>query len=262
MATVAAGVIADPRRYEECFWWLVRDTAGKVVGAAFRTTPHVLGLGPMPNGAATAIAEYVVNADAELPGLIGLPVLVGAFTDAFTASVGRGAPRFRIERRDVLYAVDRLIPPTVPGEAGVATEADLVLAEAWLADFATEIDGARPEPDEASRAALLGVLRDGRLHWWRDRGEIVSMAGHNVTVTARGVGVTRVGPVFTPRSKRRQGYAAGVTAAVTARLLDAGSRVMLFADESNATSNAVYRSLGYQPVDVLVLARAHAVSAA
>jgi predicted GNAT family acetyltransferase len=37
---------------------------------------------------------------------------------------------------------------------------------------------------------------------------------------------------------------------------------MLFADESNATSNAIYRSIGYRPVDVFVLARAHARSAA
>jgi hypothetical protein len=167
----------------------------------------------MPSAAAVAIARHLVDTDVELPGLIGLPALVSSFADAFASSVGPGAPRFLVERRDVLYTAGRLIAPTVPGEADVATEADLVLAESWLGDFAEEIDGARPKPDEASRAALLGVLRDGRLHWWRDRGEIVSLASHNVTITTHGVGVTRVGPVFTPRSTRRHGYAAGVTAA-------------------------------------------------
>lgn len=80
------------------------------------------------------------------------------------------------------------------------------------------------------------------------------MAGHNMTVSTPGARVTRVGPVFTPRSQRRRGYAAGVTAAVTAGLLDQDSSVMLFADEANATSNSVYQSLGYQSVDVFVLA--------
>ena len=37
MATVAAGVLAGTQRYEECFWWLVRDATGTVAGAAFPT---------------------------------------------------------------------------------------------------------------------------------------------------------------------------------------------------------------------------------
>jgi hypothetical protein len=261
MSTVATSVIDDPRRYEECFWWLVRDAAGTVSGAAFRTPPHMLVLGPMTPLGAEALAVHAADASPALPGLIGPPQLVGAFVESFASKVGHGAPTFVPTRRDVLYTADRVIMPSVPGEDAVATEADLALAETWVGDFTEEIDGARREPDAASRAALLGVLRAGRLRWWRDRGEIVSMAGHNLTIATPGTNVTRVGPVFTPTQRRRHGYAAGVTAAVTAGLLGAGSTVMLFADEANATSNSVYRSLGYQAIDVFEVASASETNA-
>jgi hypothetical protein len=260
MATVATGAIDHPKRYESCHWWVVRDASGQVAGAAFRTAPHVLGLGPMAEDAARAVARDLAGAGGELPGLVGQPQLVSAFLDEYSAVLAGQAPGFATTRRDVLYTVDRVAVPEVPGEAVVATEADLELAESWYGDFAEEVDGARGEATEASRAAMRASLRAGRLCWWRDRGETVSMAGHNLTISTPGTSVTRVGPVFTPMSHRRHGYAAAVSAAVTADLLDRGSRVMLFADESNATSNGVYRALGYRAVDTLVLATARAGS--
>jgi hypothetical protein len=260
MATVATGAIDHPQRYESCHWWVVRDASGQVAGAAFRTAPHVLGLGPMPEDAAVAVARDLAGAGGELPGLVGQPQLVNAFLDAYSSVLARRAPRFVTIRRDVLYTVDRVAVPAVPGEAVVATEADLELAESLYGDFAEEVDGARGEANEASRASMRASLHAGRLCWWRDRDEIVSMAAHNLTIATPGTSVTRVGPVFTPMSHRRHGYGAAVSAAVTADLLGRGSRVMLFADESNATSNGVYRSLGYRAVDTLVLATARADS--
>jgi hypothetical protein len=254
MATAATGAVADTHQYDECFWWLVRDAASQVSGAAFRTAPFVLVLGPMPDAAVTAIARHAALIDVGLPGLLGKSDQVEAFVGELSSIQGLDAPSFITARRDVLYTVDRVNVPAVPGRAEVATEVDLALAESWLSDFEREINGARREANDERRAALLGGLRQGRFHWWRDQGEIVSMAGHNVTIATPGARTTRVGPVFTPKTHRRHGYAAGVTAAVTAELLDQGSSVMLFADEANLTSNAVYRSLGYRPVDVMALA--------
>jgi len=74
----------------------------------------------------------------------------------------------------------------------------------------------------------------------------MDVAGRNVTVA----GVSRVGPVYTPPEHRRQGYAAGVTAACTQHALDTDAdQVILFTDVSNPTSNGVYRRLGYRPVE-------------
>jgi predicted GNAT family acetyltransferase len=56
--------------------------------------------------------------------------------------------------------------------------------------------------------------------------------------------------VYTPREHRAKGYAAAATTAVTRAALDAGAAdVVLFTDLDNPTSNALYRRLGYTPIE-------------
>ena len=65
---------------------------------------------------------------------------------------------------------------------------------------------------------------------------------------------TRVASVYTPPEFRRRGYAGAVTAAVSQAALDAGAaEVLLFTDLANPTSNALYQSLGYAPVEDRVI---------
>jgi predicted GNAT family acetyltransferase len=63
---------------------------------------------------------------------------------------------------------------------------------------------------------------------------------------ARTSRAVRVNYVYTPPAERRKGYAAACVAALSKKLLDEGSETcLLFADAGNATSNGVYRRLGY-----------------
>ena len=61
--------------------------------------------------------------------------------------------------------------------------------------------------------------------------------------------VSRIGPVFTPRSSRGHGYGSAVTAAA-ANLARLGGvdDVVLFADLANPTSNAIYQRIGFAAV--------------
>ena len=60
-------------------------------------------------------------------------------------------------------------------------------------------------------------------------------------------GQIQVDIVYTPARLRGRGYAAAVTAEVSRAALAAGaSEVVLFADLSNPTSNALYQRLGYR----------------
>ncbi|UUZ60035.1 GNAT family N-acetyltransferase [Nocardioides sp. B-3] len=61
-------------------------------------------------------------------------------------------------------------------------------------------------------------------------------------------GVSRVGPVFTPREHRGAGIASYVVGELTRLGLEAGHRMCLFTDRANPTSNKIYESLGYRPV--------------
>ena len=61
-------------------------------------------------------------------------------------------------------------------------------------------------------------------------------------------GVARIGPVFTPKEHRGRGYASAAVAEVSRQLQAEGSRVTLFTDQANPTSNRIYVALGFEPV--------------
>jgi predicted GNAT family acetyltransferase len=66
---------------------------------------------------------------------------------------------------------------------------------------------------------------------------------------APSAGVSRIGPVFTPREWRAHGYGSAVTAAAAHLARDGGVQdVVLFADLANPTSNAIYQRIGFQAV--------------
>ena len=59
----------------------------------------------------------------------------------------------------------------------------------------------------------------------------------------------RVNFVYTPAGLRGRGYASNCVAALTQKLLSSGRKfVFLFTDLSNATSNGMYRSIGYEHI--------------
>jgi predicted GNAT family acetyltransferase len=79
---------------------------------------------------------------------------------------------------------------------------------------------------------------------WEDE-EPVSMLGVHPAVA----GVVRIGPVYTPPTKRRRGYAGSAVAAASRRALSAGARrCMLFTDLANPTSNKIYAEVGFRRV--------------
>ncbi len=78
------------------------------------------------------------------------------------------------------------------------------------------------------------------------------MAGYASPVKVPSGTVTRIGPVYTPEEHRGNGYAAAITSVLTATLVRRGSRVMLYADAANPTSNGVYQRIGFHAIDEVV----------
>jgi predicted GNAT family acetyltransferase len=75
----------------------------------------------------------------------------------------------------------------------------------------------------------------------------VSMAPLHPAVAS----MSRIGPVFTPTTRRGQGYGSAVTAAAAHHALSQGGpaqHVVLFADLANPVSNTIYQRLGFEPV--------------
>lgn len=237
MGSTARQVI-EGRAFDRCWWWVI-ERDGDVVGAMMRTAPYRLMLSPMSQADAAAAAATVLAADPALPGVVGPTLAATAFVEA----TGRPA---RVDRSTLAYVLTDLADvESVPGSARVATLDDLELALAWRAAMAAEIH----LEAHAMSAVLAGALAEGRVWLWEVDGEPVCQVGHSPPVDSPGGPVTRIGPVYTPPSHRRRGYAAALTAVVSRELLRRGHRVMLFTDAANPTSNGVYTRIGYELVD-------------
>jgi predicted GNAT family acetyltransferase len=207
------------------------------VQAAFLRTP------PMPaivSDAPVRALQELVGALNGVPGVSGPADGMKAFAEAWRATTG-GPAEVTSHRR--LFRLAELAPPqpAPEGSARLVTEADRELLVEWFTAFGEDVG----EPVNVDSArAVDRRLANGELLLWEVDDVPVSLAG----TTAPIAGVTRVAPVYTPRTLRGRGYAGAVTAAISRRGLDAGYEVVLYTDMANPTSNALYQRLGYRPI--------------
>jgi RimJ/RimL family protein N-acetyltransferase len=221
---------------------------GTVDGAVLQTPPFPLLAASLPAGSAV---ELVVTLAAQrgLPTAVNLAAAdeAGFLAGWIAATGGTGT----VVGRSRLYVLGQLAPPEPPpdGFARLAGEPDGELLVGWFEAFRIEAEAGGPQD---SRRGVADKLSYGGLMLWETGGEPVAMAGLTRVVG----GVARVAPVYTPPARRRNGYAGGVTAAISQAALAAGARsVVLFTDLANPTSNALYQRLGYRPVEDRVLLR-------
>ena len=250
LGSIAVAVAGGDRLYDAYWWWSINDSQGAVVGAALRTAPFGLSLGPMPLEAAALLAEAVARDDDQFPGVGGNEEVASEFLRAYRAGQSPGSRRVATRgRMSVVYELSDLRVPKVEGASRLATLDDLDLVERWTREFQEFIEGEAPTLSEHDVAALVARVRSGTMSLWCVDDVPVAMAGHASPVKTPTGLVTRVGPVYTPAPFRGHGYGSAVTAALSATLLGLGSRVMLYTDATNPTSNGVYQRLGYERLD-------------
>jgi uncharacterized protein len=239
---ICATLAADPGYASEPYLATV-SKAGRVVGAAVMTPPWNLVLSRMDDpDALTALATDLDDRGISIPGTTGPVETARRFADRWCRTHGLEAGPGIAER---IYRLEQVVPPHgVAGTVRVASEADRDLLIEWVGAF---LDEALDRVDPEGTAAMVDrSLRTGTRTWylWED-GEPVSVAAAGGP-TPNGI---RIGPVYTPRDRRRHGYASALTAAVSQAELDKGRRfVFLFTDLSNPTSNKIYQAIGYEPV--------------
>lgn len=251
--TVALTVLETLRagqRFSEAdplFGWFTDD--GAVTGAVSMTPPYGVLLGELPDGSEDELVAGLRDRGAGVPDVMGTVEAAERFAASWTAG---HALRTELAMRHRLYTLAGLRPPDPPpaGRARAAVADDLDLVMEWLVRFHDEAEASAASPQRAiyQRRVELGLL------WlWQDgRGTPVSMASRNVLVA----GVSRIGPVYTPPAARRHGYGAAVTAACSRDALDGGAQqVVLFTDQANPTSNAIYQQIGFRAVDDRLILR-------
>jgi RimJ/RimL family protein N-acetyltransferase len=235
-----------------CWWAVVRDADGAVVGTAMRTAPfapYPPSLTRMPEEAAVELARLALERGDPVDGVNG--ALPSAAVCA--AEIGRRTGRVvRVVEHVRLFELGELVrPPAWPaGRLRRATEQDLALALAWYGAFgaAAAEQAGRSEPHtgpEEDEASMRRRIDEGRVFLWeRGDGKVVHLTGANPP----SFGVARIGPVYTPPEHRGRGYAAAAVHEVSRQIRDSGARACLFTDQANPVSNALYQRLGYVAV--------------
>jgi hypothetical protein len=224
------------------YWATVEDGDGAILGCAFRTPPHQVGVTALPAEAVEPLVTSLRESYLNLPGVSGPEPTATAFADAWTARFGG---RHFVERRQRLHALTAVTFPAepAPGFLRRALAADVPVARAWMAGFIRDTGVRHVGADAAAR-----LIEEGRLHFWVD-GQPRCMVGA-VRDTPN---TTGIGAVYTPAPLRNHGYASVAVAALSRQLLDAGRKsCFLYTDLANPVSTAIYGRLGYEPVDDLV----------
>jgi predicted GNAT family acetyltransferase len=216
---------------------------GAVAGAALQAPPYPLACNAIPCNSMNAVAAELVAARPDLAGVRGERSSAVAFADAWQAITGQQASMSTEER---LYRLGTLRAPSrvagKPRDASDVADRDLLID--WVQRFFEDAfgqarhDGSEEFVDNANQVGHRFVL-------WDVDDTPVSLAMLRVPAA----GVSRIGPVFTPREQRGHGYGSAVTAAAVQLAHRSGTPdVVLFADLANPTSNAIYQWIGFEPV--------------
>lgn len=252
IATVTARYAAGTGSPAPYRWWAIaRDEAGAVTGVGMRTAPfapYPLYLLSMPDDAALELAHRLHERGEEVGGVNGALPAARIAAEETARLTGRVA---EVHEHMRLFELGELVvPPAPPGRLRPATGGDADLCLAWFRAFgadAAEQAGREGEHamEEFSLEMMHARIDDGLIWLWEDPG------GTPVHLTAANLpanGVTRIGPVYTPKEHRGLGIASRAVAEVSRQYVERGVRCCLFTDQANPTSNKIYESIGYERV--------------
>ncbi|HET7431502.1 MAG TPA: GNAT family N-acetyltransferase [Nocardioides sp.] len=259
LSTVMAGVADRVREQAEagvpwpegvpCWFAAVLDE-NEVVGTAMRTAPfgtYPAYLLPMPDEAAVLLARTLLEREEPVYGANGALPTVQVFCDEMARATGRQAVVGQHTRLFELGELTEALP--VEGRLRPARVDEQELVSSWYDAFMADADEQAGRPPGVSAHESPGPeemrrrIEGGRVFVWEDPD---GTPVHVTAATMPTFGVSRVGPVYTPKEHRRRGIASQAVYQVSKLLRDSGERACLFTDQANPTSNKIYEALGYQ----------------
>jgi uncharacterized protein len=216
------------------------ESGDEVLAVASRNAPKLVLSNAVRLEAIDLFAEKLSGSLADCLGWQGPVDEAGRFSRAWERLTGK-AVRPGKEMR--VFELTEVRPvPLVPGSIELATHKERDLVIGWSQAFIRDAD-THDDPSQVP-SAVDRLLALKAIYLWI-HGEPVSMAAAG-SKTPNG---TRVNLVYTPRERRRCGYATSLVTALSKRLLGEGRRFcFLYTDLANPTSNAIYERIGYRAV--------------
>ncbi|MFD2923501.1 GNAT family N-acetyltransferase [Halobacillus naozhouensis] len=211
------------------------------VYVTLRTPPHLWilpAISTINQEVLTHLARFLYENEYEVPGVLGESEAVQWFVEAWEQCSGQEGA---LHMKQGIYRLDQLKPVVKKdGELILAEQKDYPLLVRWLTSYGHETG----EVFHKERVAQLAgdMISDQKMHLWQVNRTIVSMVCRART-TPNGA---TVNAVFTPDEYKRRGYATQAVASLTEKLLTEGYEFCaLYTDLANATSNTIYKKIGY-----------------
>lgn len=105
-----------------------------------------------------------------------------------------------------------------------------------------------PAPTDPEAAAANSVERGGiRVLEFNNEPSAIGQVG-----TCSAAGQVRIGLIYVPTHMRRRGFARRITLSMTAEAYSMNAVACLFTDATNPATDALYQSIGYQPIEELI----------
>lgn len=237
ITSIATSVSIGARTYEGYFWWAALDN-GEVQGIAIRTVPYGYVFSPMSPSAAEALYSYISLEDLGAKEFAGPKSVIDFIEKISDKTVAE-------EEAELIYENSRLVPAESKGSIRTAEESDFPLVFQWMTEFIEETGLRNFDLENIVRNALSA----GRYSLLEIDGVPVTMGGNSDLQHFDGSSIGRVGPIYTPREFRKNGYASAITSAITEKLLQSGAIATLYTQAENPTSNKIYQEIGYTLVD-------------
>jgi uncharacterized protein len=196
------------------------------------------------NSGIEVLAEKLHRGNWLVPGVIARYSAAEEFASVWKLRTGISST---MGMRQGVYELRKVTGPAdSPGEFRQATFDDLDLVREWAGGFHDACFG--DDRSQLSVKVSEKKVSDGSLFLWID-GKPVSMAARS-RPTPHGEAVSFV---YTPKDKRRRGYASSLVAKLSQKILDEGKQFCtLYTDLSNTTSNSIYQRIGYVKVSEVV----------
>jgi predicted GNAT family acetyltransferase len=226
------------------YWLLESDETP--VGIAIESPPqHPVAISPMPPEHALATATAIADQGHRVSGVAGEASTAAAFAGEWTELFRTAA---EVEDAQRLYLLgEHVLSTPVPGRLRHVDASERELSTGWWSDFHDETGS---QGGEVSLAVDLAISAR-RLFVWDDGGpRCLARATQPLG------GISRIGVVYTPPEWRRRGYASACVGELCRRVrAEEGANSVLYAQLSNAGSNAMYRRLGFQAVSEVLVYR-------
>lgn len=233
-------LVSSPGTLGTAYLWALQDRMG-VIGAAWMTPPHAIGLTAMSDDALEVLIEGAAHLVDRPRAVVGPKRESDLFAGRWIQRTGTSIESTMEQR--IFQLRDVKVPVGVPGQMRLADQGDQALLADWCVGFIRDC-GLSDEVSAGNDYAARAIAARSR-YLWVAEGCPVAMAG----TSGRTPSGIRISWVYTPNEWRGRGYASVLVAHLSQRMLSDGRKYCyLYTDLANPTSNHIYQKIGFQAV--------------